>query len=587
MDWEEFKDYVREHWKIFVGVAVGVIVAIVAISLILVFTLNKKDVSPTTSFKGPKNINGDVIKSGDTFGFPQIISNPNGNAGFGKNMFIHEAGYICVTSSSNFLGGTPILNFYMTNLSGNIVGPTNTFVLDFLPSAYSVVCNGTFAPIFNVANEVYYFFLSIGYQDQTTLNAYATNIIMYTLDTNPKSPNALTWVQSNITSIYSQKIGPVTTLKIPSSYVWDQNVPYYGTFGDKIQVVVDDNENVTKHSLYVNGSESSPNAPGGNLYWFVLSNNTSNPDITLIRVIQDAKLLLLKQQRESGQISCPVPTVNVPGDYINGFASDFFVSSGNGKDNVMVIANCTNQDYCALQNVDQPAAPKGYVQGFLPDATNGWIQPESARGSGYFLYRYIAALSDTGIPNNGFGYSVGFVNNHLIVGLATSPNTNPPKNAKFYVYNWVPQPFSNGSLTLLTTIDPATWSSAPFLQTDVYPISTITNRYNLFSQAINDDNQVLVTTWYNNLGNVISIVDPIVPNQAPYSVFIPIQNIGTDYSSQTSSLTIPMTRIGFAQNTNTWISRTGLTTRLAFNDPLYANGTILGRIIILSRLRKS
>jgi len=586
--WGQFTDYINVHWKIFLGVGIAIIVVIIVVSLVLTLVVNKSP-SPTTSFKGPSDINGDPPKPGDLFSHPQIITNPNSNSNavFGKAMFVHQAGYICVVSAQQLIDGYQYLNFYTTDIHGNIKGPTNTIVLDFLPINY-VVCNGAFAPIFNIANEVYYLFVSVGVVDASG-NMYATNILLYTFNTNPNAPNALKWIQGNIQSTYAAKIGSVSTLKIPfadSYFKWNSNTPYYGTFGDKIQVVLDDNEAVVKQSLYINGSENNPNFPGGNLYWFVLSDNSTSPSIIKIKVIQDAKLLLLKQQREAGFITCPQPTVNVPGDYINGFASDFFVSSGSGKSNVMLIANCTNQDYCALKDVDQPAAPKGYVQGYIPDTTNGWIQPQSSLGSGFFFYRYIGALSDTNIPNNGFGYSVGWIDSHLVVGLASSPNSAPPKNAQFFVYEWLQQPFSNGQLIRLGTI-PTDPNHPLFLQTDLYPISVSTLRFNLFGQELNDDNLIMITTWYDQKGDVISIQDPIVPKEQPDSKFSPIQNIGNDFSSQAS---IDLTRCGFGQYTNTWLSRTGKTVRMAINDPFFLDSTssyYQGRIIILTKSRTS
>ena len=73
------------------------------------------------------------------------------------------------------------------------------------------------------------------------------------------------------------------------------HTPWYGSFGNKIQVVLDDNEAVTKQSLYVGGSEFDPNLPGGNLYWYVLQDNTVSPNVVLLFTIgnsSDAFLLL-------------------------------------------------------------------------------------------------------------------------------------------------------------------------------------------------------------------------------------------------------------------------------------------------------
>lgn len=603
MDWEDFKVFFKEHWKIFLGVGLSVIVIIVVIAVTLVFTLGKDKVSVTPSyppFNGPEDINGDPPKSGTTFAFPQIIPAPSDIVyNFGTRMFVHEAGYIC-TSGTTFKDGVGFttLFFYTTDIKGNLKGPTSQINLDFLPDGYDI-CNGTFAPIYNVANEVYYLFVSVGPRvvsgDYNT-NYYATNVLLYTLDTNPNAQNALTWVQGNINSslTYITKWnkpggGTVTSLKIPvadSDFKYNPATPWYGTFGDKMQVVLDDNESVVKQSLYISGSEYNAQLPGGNIYWFILSDNSTSPILHLTFVIQDAKLLLLKQQTNAGTISCPVPP-KTSGTYINGFGSDFYVTSGNGKNNVLLVANSTNEDYCALNGIDQPAAPKGYVQGYIPDSVRGWVQPQFSTGA--FKYRYIGAATDPNIKNNGFGYSVSWIDNTVIIGQAASPATVAPKNAQFLVYPWAEQPFTAGALNpLLGIIDPGQGvggTPTPFIQTDLFPVSQNIERYNLFSGSTGDSSNIMVTTWYNQPGDVISVLDPLVPQAQPFSTFAVLQNIGSSFSSESTS-NPPSTRLGFGQYTQTWLSRTGSTVRMAINDPYFKEGDISrGRFVVLTKNR--
>ena len=95
---------------------------------------------------------------------------------------------------------------------------------------------------------------------------------------------------------------------------------------------------------------------------------------------------------------------------------------------------------------------------------------------------------------------------------------------------------------------------------------------------------MLATSWYYpGPADVISIQEATGPTDQPYSEFGLVQSLGAGYSSQTPS-SPNQTMVGFAQNTGTWISRTGATVRLAFNDPCRQGNS--GRIVILTRRRQ-
>lgn len=598
VDWHDTQAFFKEHWKPIVIVSLVVIAIIVGISITLVFVLKRKPV-PSASvpvFNGPE-VNGDPSQNSNQFGYPQVIPNPlPATIGFGRNMFVHDAGYIAVTLERSSTSPQSML-FYYTNLDGVIQGPQE-IVMNFLPSGYKV-CNGAFAPIFNITNEVYYLFVSVG-PIGANGNMYPAYVVLFSLNT---AVTSNVWALSNITTTYSKTLGTTTTMRLPSSsFTWPNSSigPWYGTFGAQIQVVLDDNEAITKQSLYISGSEFDPNLPGGNVYWYVLQNNNPSPSIVLLFTIQDAKLLMMKNQGgcPSGCPSCTggCATIDNTSEDIctNGFGSAFYVTSGSRSNNIMVIANSTAQDNCVLAGSNQPCAPKGYIQGYLLVSQGGsqsWAQPMS--GSNTFLYRYIGAMSDPNLIGSvayngdsvtfgGFGNSVTIVSGNLIVGQG---QPNKKSECTFLVYNWAAAPFQDSQLTPIGTIDPTnTGATAPFSMTAMYPINTL--RYNQGVKTIADgSNQLLATSWYCPAqADVIAVMNL---GDDSFTSFTAAQTLGSGYSSQTPvacTSSGSQSLVGFAQGTYTWISRTGATVRLATNDPYHAGGS--GRIIIFTRKRQ-
>jgi hypothetical protein len=235
--------------------------------------------------------------------------------------------------------------------------------------------------------------------------------------------------------------------------------------------------------------------------------------------------------------------------------------------------------------VDQPAAPKGYVQGYVLDTSSsniGWLQ-QTAGSSQTFNYRYPGVFNDTK-TTPGFGNAVAWIDNEVIVGQA-QPGSDG--NAQYLVMDWATIPYDRQTNALLirATVDPGKGQPEPFTQTPMYRApSGQSQRYNVTMDSTNNDNNLLFTTWNNAAGDVISIQNPLGNDAQPFSKFETVQNLGAGVSSQAA--TIPgTTRVGFGQGTNTWLSRTGLTVRLTTNDPAWSNGQ--GRVIIWSKIRSS
>lgn len=572
--------------------------AAAAIVLTLVFTLT--DNGPSDNFNGPDDINGDVgAAPPGSFGAPQIVINPTaGDTRFGEHVFTHQAGYLCVTSldSSN----QPILNMYKTNLQGVLEPLQRINFYEYIKTGY-VVVTGAFAPIFNEVNEVYYLFVAVGLESDTPApgkTRYATNVYVLSLDTNSDNNDSLTWIVRDASVAQSFMAGtlpatkPTLSLKIPfpdATFTWDANKPYIGTFGDRIQVVLNDNTQITNQALYIRGSEYNPSLPDGNIYFFVLEGNGTqlSPRIDLSQVIQDAVLLIQRECRDDP--TCAADMKNEDGtacseftpaiaDYANGFGSDFFVTSGNGTANVLVAANCTSWNKCSVPNIPQPGpSPKGYVQGFVWNPTLGWQQPPAGTGAErVFNYRYAAVDSDTTLTD-GFATSVTWIDNFVLIGQASPNNAG---NAQYFVSKWSPTPNnpSNNKLNVLSILSPGSELTSDFPQQPLYRATGGTaQRYNTDVAQVGTQNEVLVRTWFNETANVISVQNPLVDPSEPYSQFKTVQNLGASVSSQNPS-NPPDTKIGFGQGTDTWFSRTGLTLRLVTNDPDYSNNS--GRFII-------
>ena len=563
-------NFIRRHWKWVTGISVAITVIVI---LVVVLVLTLANPNGGYVFHGPPNINGNALRNlNQTYAFPQIIQNPTPNTmQFGQQMFIHEAGYICCVVNTP-TGQT--LNFYYTDINGVIQGP-QIIPLDFLP-ANMVVCNGAFAPIFNYANEVYYLFLSVGvtsaaHQGFDFTNLYATHLILFSLNTFVTF-NA--WQQSNIQSQYSvflQGAGgnKIKAMKIPISaeqFIWKSTTPWQGTFGDKLQIVVDNSSSFLKHSLYVSGSQYSSSFPGGSLYWFILTDNQVSPNLILESQIQDAKLAIMYAQ---GLYTYQLQT---PEDYINGFASSFYVTSGLGLGNILIIANNIGEDNAVLPNSQQPAAPNGYIQGYTFSITDGWMQSQTSPNT--FDYRFIPV----GDPSVGLGWGYGclWVQNTIVVGQSELGNAN------YLVYAWPSNgnknPIINGAMPVVSTIS-TTLAAAIYYPSPDFPYL----RYNVTIRPTNDGSTFLCNT-FNRAGpnDQIAVINPLGDPSSPYTKFTIVQSFGAVDDSNLLGQALS-THMGYGQYVGTWLSKTQSTVRLALNDPWFQNG--LGRIIVYTKNR--
>lgn len=185
----------------------------------------------------------------------------------------------------------------------------------------------------------------------------------------------------------------------------ERTASFRATFGDAIQIVLDDNIPTSpKISVYVRGSKRS-GIFSGSLYWFVL--NEASDTLSLLQTITDQ---YLAQKADQPGFRLEITEQ----DYLNGFGRSFYVTSGLGKRNKIVVGNPLGGTKDAYQN--------GYVQMFTyDDQLAQWSQPVNDTGN----HLRIAYPS---IP--GFGHTVSYSRGYVI----TSPASRPA----VYVYDIQP-----------------------------------------------------------------------------------------------------------------------------------------------------
>lgn len=625
MDWFKFKLLWREHWKMGILVIVVAVAVIAAITTALIFTIGQPNITgPSSTFNGPADINGDPAGlNSNVFEVLQVIDNPiDGAPGFAVQSFVHDAGFIAVVKNIPTApqSTSQVIVMFSTNLDGVIELETTLPV----PEGYTVV-DGGFAPIFNLVNEVYYLFVSVGVVCQSPdCNALdpsvdgrqllGRRVLLFSYDSHP---NARQWVAADFRGdsvLLDPNVGGHVALKLPrSDFTWNPSQPWIGTFGDKLQVVLDDNNTTQVQSLYVRGSEVVAREPGGCLYWYLLIDNNVNPQIQFNLTIKDARLLLLYQANQAGLIGAR-PT-KLPVDYANGFASSFYVTSGRGRNNLLVIANPSNDDYTELKfsngGSGGPGMPNGYVQIYVlstSDPNIGWTQSSISGAPGRYHLRYNGQRTPGGaFPARGWCYAVGVVENFLMIG-GNAEQTNPVvacstqkqpqgKFAEFEV--WVIGDLSTqcsssescdsnqsyrGSLVLDFGFQPALYYGAA---------ESIAMRYNHVIRPI-ENNNILVSVFNNGPGNTITITNYTDSDSSksgssdlPFTCFEKIQDIGANENSGEPLDTI-IARYAFGQGLGWWYSRTRGTLYLAVTDPIGPRTPTgnpgAGRLIIYAKL---
>lgn len=180
---------------------------------------------------------------------------------------------------------------------------------------------------------------------------------------------------------------------------------FRATFGDAIQIVLDDNIPTSpKISVYVRGSKRS-GIFSGSLYWFVL--NEAADTLSLLQTLTDQYLA-----QKADQPGFRLETTEQ--DYLNGFGRSFYVTSGLGKRNKIVVGNPLGGTKDAYED--------GYVQMFTyDDQLAQWSQPVNDTGNHL-------RIAYPGIP--GFGHTVSYSRGYVI----TSPASRP----SIYVYDIQP-----------------------------------------------------------------------------------------------------------------------------------------------------
>lgn len=281
----DLKAFWKENGKTVIIVLAVVITVIVGVTLTLHFVLQRPTTSVSVSYPPshqPSDINGDPPQSSNAFAYPQIIANPK-SAGwiqFGRLVFASDAGYICAVVSNGTPGSitSESLMMYYTNSKGEVQGPQEIPLSTYLPSGWGVY-SGAFMPILNVSGEVYYLFVSVGQFVSGAGGVCPVAVLGFSLDTNTTST---VWKAAQINTRYSITfpsaespliIGmrlPISSSSInPASPYQDPSKPWYvfkwtfmrpecsdalcryASFGNKIQGVLDDNQTITKQSLYV------------------------------------------------------------------------------------------------------------------------------------------------------------------------------------------------------------------------------------------------------------------------------------------------------------------------------------------------
>jgi hypothetical protein len=571
---------------------------------------NDKIEGDLTNRDREQNLN--ALKNIDAlFGVPFSL-NPvtPGITEFGKNVFVHDTGFIAISCVSN--GITKLLLYQTTDynilkVKEELSIPTSISVQ---PSATPVIVSGTFMPSFGSIGEVYYLLITIGITDQIDL--YGREIHLYYYNTNPTpdditNPSPLTWVYQ-----------PLFVLKNPyyttSSYLSTIIPLYVACFGNKIQAVLDDNSpEAVRQSLYVSTTDfdsyiqptgspllyrRQPTA-GGGVFWFVFLSNTINPKINIEYIIQDSKLLYLS--------GVPGSTVLIPlllpekTYYMRGFGSEFYVQSGSGSSNRLAIANLTNQDTQEVTkklctNGYNASAPNGYIQVYESNNQSslqpGWIQVNQNCDENPDIKVYVNRFWPNTIVDpdvKGFGSGLLITDNFLLVTSSSNETSIPPFDNYVFSYNLstdIP-PTTNQKPSIVGQI---TFSEQQIATQPTFP--SVTFNRNLFFVG-----QLLcVTSYYTDPNQDVAALFKVF-NSSGTPGISPVVERFTDFGNAVELFGHKMKKDdqeiiinsgmgtksfdGFSQWAYSWQTPNKLNRFLLFNDPLYINDNqSTGRVLI-------
>jgi hypothetical protein len=487
----------------------------------------------------------------DVFPSPTILTQ-SGFLRFADFVFIHDAGFICVSTLSQptpITFETRMLLYQVTDSGINKLATELTLPTSLIAGGSASLCNGCFVSSLGVLDEVFYLVLVLGVQDLALQNKFGRELHVYYYDTDSDHSNANTWTKSN-TILQHPYFGTDLNPRPPST-------PFYvGCFGNAIQSLVDQTTTGTsRQSLYVSGTEfnslsSSRPQPstGGMIFHYLFLSNTINPVISLQFTIQDAKLLVISTDPTT---PVPVPLLSDFDYYMRGFGSVFTVNA-----TTLAIANLTNQDTVSYpcDSVVNLSSRIGYVQVFT--LINGiWTQEYitcTTESIGKQIYVNRIVPQDVLGPI-GFGAGLLIIDNFLFIN--TSNNLTSVYNlATGHKPSPIPlEPWSLVPTDSLSSID--TFPGAIFNRL----LLNINGNLVVCSYDLNaNTNLIAIFQTTNSSGTTTS---PI-PNLFETFNLLQTIGLGTNSGSSVESL------IGFGQFTQTCQSPNRLKTFLFVNDPI-------------------
>ena len=336
----------------------------------------------------------------------------------------HKEGFVAATALSSVTGSTRLF-FYKINDFGRLDKlPEEPLVPDLEGAGGStVVVTGCFMPPREVPSEVLYLFLVIGVLDDEG-HPCGRKIVLYFYDKDVRAPGSLTWT--------FQRDFEMEHPLYPTDLYLNPDIPaFVACLGNHVQGVVDDNAR-NGQALYVSTSDFdrlNPDMPapgsGGGVLWFEFLTYTRNPSLQLRMVLKDAKLA--PESRRAPLLG------RLRDYYLLGFGSSFFVQSGNGGDNLLAIANQTDQDTDAVlcPNAVNAPAPNGYVQVYRVSARQnlGWEQISVSCGDEQLLFSdrlwqnpitNPVGITDIKASGNRFGHSLLIIDSFVLAGTSSS-----------------------------------------------------------------------------------------------------------------------------------------------------------------------
>jgi hypothetical protein len=527
---------------------------------------------------------------------PRFILGPKpDHAVFGEFVFAHEKGFLAVSVVTT---QHTILQFYKTGEDTiHAMQDTVTVGTDDFPT----LCSGAFMPVKGISNEVYYLFITVGVTEN--LYNYGRIVQMFTYDTAATIP---AWTKSTVVveNPFASNLGRNSIV---------DKTPWVNAFGNKLQCVLDDNVPGYKtQKLYASCSYYKPtltkNESNGSVFSFSLDSNTTRPIVQFNLEISDAKLYIADQN----PLETPLRTLRPLDYYMNGFGSDFYVQSGAGAKNRLLISNRTDQDtgevLCGGIS-DNLKAPNGYVQVFIVNNDNKskseWTQPNDVCNTSPFIgdrtwgFRRTPG-TETKFPLLGFGSGVMLHRNFVLVtgSSLSDAKGNPTDDNTLVVY-----------VFQQTTTPSAEPSNSPVYNTLNYHVNGISNTPTFpgpvmnrgilifgdeyfgiqsFSKKPNVDtlaifNQLDTTPKDGKLPRFKNTGKPLQLFGKPVLADDKVTKVNINSGSLNPHV---RSKVGFGQWVHTWKSASKAVTFLAINDPLWkssSGGDVQGRVLLYSR----